>query len=197
MRRFHGHHRHLLLASTILILELVVRSKFPAPRIHSILFRVSASRLPHSPRARRSRSQARQNPVQIRAVKLTAFFSVPAAWVIHYQGMAATTRGAAAASLQHLSGSFLSAMAAAGRNAGVLALFDVDGTLTAPRKVPLLSACPPGLFFLLLRLLIFFAWSVGDAGDAGVHEAAAPGEDNTFLLLLLLLLLWRITVVSF
>lgn len=28
------------------------------------------------------------------------------------------------------------AMAAAGRNAGVLALFDVDGTLTAPRKVP-------------------------------------------------------------
>jgi len=27
-------------------------------------------------------------------------------------------------------------MAAAGRNAGVLALFDVDGTLTAPRKVP-------------------------------------------------------------
>jgi hypothetical protein len=38
-------------------------------------------------------------------------------------------------------------MAAAGRNAGVLALFDVDGTLTAPRKVPLLSACPPDLFF--------------------------------------------------
>jgi hypothetical protein len=27
-------------------------------------------------------------------------------------------------------------MASAVRNAGVLALFDVDGTLTAPRKVP-------------------------------------------------------------
>jgi len=39
------------------------------------------------------------------------------------------------------------AMAAQGRNAGVLALFDVDDTLTAPRKVPRVSLeSIPGVF---------------------------------------------------
>jgi hypothetical protein len=68
----------------------------------------------------------------------------------------------------------------------------------APQGTSLLCTSVESIF-LFLRLLIFFPWSGGDAGDAGVHEAAAPGEYNTFLLLLLLLLVlrWRIAVVSF
>lgn len=67
-------------------------------------------------------------------------------------------------------------MAARGRNAAdVLVLFDVDDTLTAPRKVRPASSLrinPGGR----ACSWIFLYWSAGDAGDAGVHETAATGD---------------------
>ena len=77
-------------------------------------------------------------------------------------------------------------MAAAARNAGVLALFDVDGTLTAPRKVPFpgsvllfcwgVKSLPAPRCFSEI-IISCFSGTGGDAWDAWVHEAAAPGEN--------------------
>jgi hypothetical protein len=89
------------------------------------LFRVSASRLPRAharadPDASLPSFLARQAKPTIPA---HAFLSVLALQLLLLFNISAGV-------------SSHSAMAAAGRNAGTLALFDVDGTLTAPRKVP-------------------------------------------------------------
>lgn len=141
-----------------------------------------------------------ENPLEIRAAQLTirahAFFSPRPGSFIHHQSGG---RRNAAASLRNRSGSFfLFAMAAASRNASVLALFDVDGTLTAPRKVP--RSCPPDLFLCFLFQALTTSSSLRQGVTPEMLEFMKQLRQVRIAIPLLLLLLslfllrWRIRV---